>query len=230
MEKLKSWDSQSRQGFVLLEQQLWNLSEAVLVEAPEWTNGHWEALTEKTQTGKCVGAGLSFSQSLQLLQLIERSSLHGADLVLHQVTEKTGTAAKRSAGDQFRLPESMVWIWLGNLLCYFLLGGTLGSQINPPSGKFDWHQHPTSGSGVTAEWRITLLPPVRHTNTDQIPTFQTRNQQRHLGMNLWGQLRWKGVSVKELLSYTTCTVSTDDWTIVSFSLSDKLANKISAML
>lgn len=83
-----------------------------------------------------------------------------------------------------------VWIWWGNLLFYFLLGGNLGSQINPPSGKFDWHQHPTSGSGVTTEWRITLLPPALHANTDQIPTFQTGNQQRHLGMNLWGQPRW----------------------------------------
>lgn len=126
--KLKSWDSQSGQGFVLLEQQLWNLSEVVLVETPEWTNGHWEALTEKTQAGKCAGAGLRVSQSLQLLQLIKRSSLHGADLVLHQVTEKTGTGAERSAGDQFRLPESMVWIWWGNLLFYFLLGGTLGDR------------------------------------------------------------------------------------------------------
>lgn len=36
----------------------------------------------------CLTERVEFSQPLQLLQLVEGSSLHDADLVLHQVTEK----------------------------------------------------------------------------------------------------------------------------------------------
>lgn len=82
-------DSQSRQGFVLLEQQLWNLAETVLVETPGWTQGHGLSRLDR---GQGRGAALGVLQPLQLLQLVKRSSLHSADLVLHQVSEERGTS------------------------------------------------------------------------------------------------------------------------------------------
>lgn len=101
-------DLQSSQRFILLEQQLGELAQTVLVEAAAATKTNKKKTSDlfkkkNLSTTRLLfkrrvsdWTGLKFSQSLQLLQLVEGSSLHDGDLVLHQVAEKNREKRNKS--------------------------------------------------------------------------------------------------------------------------------------
>lgn len=101
-------DLQSGQRFVLLEQQLWQLAEAVLVQATAAGNRQQQHKEQQRNKKNCPHWGRAharlnrrrFSQPLQLLQVIESSSFHQADLVLHQVAANGNSTDRESSEEK----------------------------------------------------------------------------------------------------------------------------------